>query len=48
MEPAWSLALAANFDSVGRWEAEFCACAKAQAGGSGWMLLMFQPPKERW
>jgi superoxide dismutase, Fe-Mn family len=43
MEPAWALALAANFGSVERWQAEFSACGKAQAGGSGWMLLMFQP-----
>jgi len=43
MEPACALALAANFGSVERWRAEFAACGKAQAGGSGWMLLTFQP-----
>lgn len=43
MEPAWEMALAANFGSVERWQAEFAACGKAQGGGSGWMLLMFQP-----
>jgi Fe-Mn family superoxide dismutase len=43
MDAAWSLALAANFGSVERWRAEFSACAKAQAGGSGWLLLVFQP-----
>jgi Fe-Mn family superoxide dismutase len=43
MEPACALALAANFGSVERWQAEFSACAKAQAGGSGWLLLTFQP-----
>lgn len=43
MEPAWALALAASFGSVERWQAEFSACGKAQAGGSGWMLLTFQP-----
>ena len=43
MEPACALALAANFGSVERWRAEFSACGKAQAGGSGWMLLAFQP-----
>jgi Fe-Mn family superoxide dismutase len=43
MEPACALALAANFGSVERWRAEFVACAKAQAGGSGWLLLVFQP-----
>lgn len=43
MEPAWVMALSANFGNVERWQAEFSACGKAQAGGSGWMLLMFQP-----
>jgi len=43
MPPAWELALAASFGSAERWRAEFGACAKAQAGGSGWMLLVFQP-----
>jgi len=43
MEPAWALALAANFGSVERWRSEFAACGKAQAGGSGWLLLTFQP-----
>jgi Fe-Mn family superoxide dismutase len=43
MEPAWALALAANFGSGERWQAEFAACGKAQGGGSGWMLLAFQP-----
>ena len=43
LEPAWALALCANFGSVARWRAEFAACGKAQAGGSGWLLLTFQP-----
>ena len=43
MEPAWSMALDANFGSVRRWRDEFTACAKALGGGSGWMLLVFQP-----
>jgi Fe-Mn family superoxide dismutase len=43
MEPAWSMALDANFGSVQRWRDEFAACAKALGGGSGWMLLVFQP-----
>ena len=43
MDPACALALAANFGSVERWRAEFSACGKAQAGGSGWMLLTFLP-----
>jgi Fe-Mn family superoxide dismutase len=43
MEPAWAMALEANFGSVERWREEFVACAKALGGGSGWMLLAFQP-----
>ncbi|MBA4265290.1 MAG: superoxide dismutase [Comamonadaceae bacterium] len=43
MEPACRLALEANFGSVERWREEFTACAKALGGGSGWMLLVFQP-----
>jgi len=47
MEPAWALALAASFGSVERWRDEFVACAKALGGGSGWMLLAFQPREGR-
>ncbi|MBC7941587.1 MAG: superoxide dismutase, partial [Chitinophagaceae bacterium] len=43
MEPPVRLALDANFGSVERWREEFVACAKALGGGSGWMLLVFQP-----
>jgi len=43
MEPAWAMALDASFGSVERWRDEFTACAKALGGGSGWMLLVFQP-----
>src|SRR5450631_3752811 len=43
MEPPMALALAANFGSVERWREEFVALGKAQGGGSGWVLLMFQP-----
>lgn len=43
MEPAMKLALDASFDSFERWREEFVACAKALGGGSGWVLLMFQP-----
>lgn len=42
-EPAMELALTANFGSLARWRDEFSACAKALAGGSGWMLLVFLP-----
>jgi superoxide dismutase, Fe-Mn family len=43
MAPAMALALDANFGSVARWREEFVAMGKAQGGGSGWVLLMFQP-----
>jgi Fe-Mn family superoxide dismutase len=43
MAPAMKLALVANFGSFERWREEFVACAKALGGGSGWMLLVFQP-----
>jgi Fe-Mn family superoxide dismutase len=41
-DPAGELAdaIAQSFGSVARWRAEFSAMAKAQAGGSGWVLLM--------
>ncbi|WP_070398441.1 Fe-Mn family superoxide dismutase [Hydrogenophaga sp. PML113] len=42
-EPAMELALTASFGSPQRWRDEFSACAKALGGGSGWMLLVFQP-----
>lgn len=41
--PAMLLALAANFGSVERWREEFVAMGKALGGGSGWVLLVFQP-----
>ena len=43
MTPAMALALDANFGSVARWREEFVAMGKAQGGGSGWVLLTFQP-----
>lgn len=43
MEPAMALALAANFGSVECWRDEFVAIGKALGGGSGWVLLCFQP-----
>jgi Fe-Mn family superoxide dismutase len=43
MEPPMALALAASFGSVERWREEFVAMGKAQGGGSGWVLLCFQP-----
>ena len=43
MEPAMALALSANFGSAERWREEFAAMGKAHDGGSGWVLLSFQP-----
>jgi Fe-Mn family superoxide dismutase len=43
MEPAMRLALQANFGGFDRWRDEFVALGKALAGGSGWVLLVFQP-----
>jgi Fe-Mn family superoxide dismutase len=43
MSPAMALALQANFGSVERWREEFMAIGKALGGGSGWVLLVFQP-----
>ena len=43
MLPAMALALAGSFGSVERWREEFVAMGKAQGGGSGWVLLSFQP-----
>ena len=43
MVPAMKLAFDANFGSVERWREEFSAMGKAQGGGSGWVLLVFQP-----
>lgn len=38
-----AVALAANFGSVQRWREEFTAMGRALSGGSGWVLLCFQP-----
>lgn len=43
LEPACAMALAANFGSALRWREEFSAMGKALGGGSGWVLLVFQP-----
>lgn len=43
MEPAMRLALQAHFGGLQRWREQFGACAKALGGGSGWMLLVFNP-----
>ncbi len=43
MAPAMELALAANFGTAARWRNEFVAMGKALGGGSGWVVLAFQP-----
>jgi len=43
MEPAAKLMLEASFGSVERWREEFIAMGRALGGGSGWVLLVFQP-----
>jgi Fe-Mn family superoxide dismutase len=43
MEAAMALALSASFGSAERWRDEFVAMGKALGGGSGWVLLTFQP-----
>jgi Fe-Mn family superoxide dismutase len=43
MEPPMALALQSSFGSVERWREQFAALGKALAGGSGWVLLVFQP-----
>jgi Fe-Mn family superoxide dismutase len=43
MAPAMELALGASFGSVERWREEFVAMGKALGGGSGWVVLTFQP-----
>jgi Fe-Mn family superoxide dismutase len=43
MTAAMELALAGSFGSVERWREEFVAMGKALSGGSGWVVLTFQP-----
>ena len=43
MVPAMTLALKANFGSVGRWRLEFAAMGRAPGRNSGWVLLTFLP-----
>jgi superoxide dismutase, Fe-Mn family len=47
--PSGALADAVNrdFGSVQRWRTEFSAIAKAEGGGSGWVLLMYSPRDKR-
>jgi superoxide dismutase, Fe-Mn family len=43
MAPAWAMAIDANFGSLARWRDEFMAMGRALGGGSGWVLLAFNP-----
>jgi superoxide dismutase, Fe-Mn family len=43
MVPGLQLALQISFGSEDRWRDEFIAMGKSLAGGSGWVLLTFQP-----
>jgi Fe-Mn family superoxide dismutase len=43
MAPAMVLALQSSFGSFERWREEFVAMGRALGGGSGWVLLTFQP-----
>ena len=42
-----ALALERDFGSVAGWRSKFAACAKAQAGGSGWTLLVWSERHQR-
>ncbi|NLR74138.1 Fe-Mn family superoxide dismutase [Leeia aquatica] len=47
MVPAMALALSASFGSVEQWQQEFAAMGKALGGGSGWVILAFDPRSAR-
>ena len=47
MVPAMDLALSASFGSGERWHQEFAAMGKALGGGSGWVVLAFEPREGR-
>jgi superoxide dismutase, Fe-Mn family len=40
-------ALARDFGSLERWRAEFAAMGKAEDGGSGWVILIWDPRDKR-
>lgn len=44
---ALSDALARDFASLDRWRAEFVAMGKAEGGGSGWVILAWNPRDKR-
>jgi superoxide dismutase, Fe-Mn family len=45
--PTLAAVLTRDFSSVDRWREEFVAMAKALAGGSGWVLLVYLPRDRR-
>jgi superoxide dismutase, Fe-Mn family len=45
--PALADAITLDFGSVDRWRAEFAAMGKAEGGGSGWVLLTWNPHDKR-
>jgi Fe-Mn family superoxide dismutase len=45
--PALADAITRDFGSVDRWRAEFAAMGKAEGGGSGWVLLTWNPHDKR-
>jgi Fe-Mn family superoxide dismutase len=45
--PALSEALARDFGSLDRWRTEFVAMGKAEGGGSGWVVLNWDPRDKR-
>lgn len=47
MVPAMDLALSASFGNTERWRSEFVAMGKALGGGSGWVILAFDPREGR-
>ena len=45
--PALGEALARDFGGIDRWRTEFIAMGKAEGGGSGWVLLNWDPRNKR-
>ena len=44
---ALSEAIDRDFGGIGPWRAQFAAMARAQAGGSGWVILAYSPRNHR-
>ena len=44
---ALAQAIARDFGSIDRWRTEFTAMGKAEAGGSGWVILSYSPRDKR-